>query len=510
MDHAPVTRPDDRVPLSRQVAWGFGGVADNFAMNAINALCLLIYTTHFKMPPVLAGIALFIPRLFDALSDPIAGNISDNTKSRWGRRRPYMFVGAIFSGLLLPFFWTLPGLGSVEATDWYRNIPFLYVTILLTFHQAVAYTLFVVPYTALGFEMTNDYDERTRVISWRMYIGLLASMSTPWFYWLCQWRGPATQGVDAGIAAWITRLGARTSSLADTYLLRGFPDEGVGAFWVCVIVGVIVIVTGLIPTILCRERTDVQSQKTIPIVAAFRETFANRPFRILFVAYVIIITGLFTSGGLVNFVTIYHVFAGNKTLASWLGGVCGTVGALTSYASMFIIANVSRRWNKREAMLAGIGFALLGAIGSWFALSPGQGYWLIATTFVSCLGLQGCWLMVDSMTADICDADELQTGLRREGMFGAVKGFALKVALSITSLFGGFMLKFAGFDEKTADKVGISHAVGITMKTMVVSFQVVAFVIAMAILFWYPISRKRAVETRRLLDERRRSDGALP
>lgn len=503
-------RPEDRVPLSRRIAWGFGGVADNFAMNAINALCLLIYVTYFKMPPELAGIALFIPRLFDAISDPLAGNLSDNTKSRWGRRRPYMFFGALLSGLLLPFFWLLPGLSSVEETVWYRNIPFLYVTALITFHQAVAYTLFVVPYTALGFEMTNDYDERTRVISWRMYIGLLASMSTPWFYWLCQWRGPATQGLDAGVAAWLEGLGRRMSSLADSHLLRGFPNEGVGAFWVCVLVGVIVIVTGLIPTFMCRERLDVQSQKTIPIVAAFRETFANGPFRILFVAYVIIITGLFTSGGLVNFVTIYHVFSGNKELAGWLGGICGTVGALTSYASMFLIAHVSRRWNKREAMLAGIGFALAGAIGSWFALSPGLGYWMIATTFVSCLGLQGCWLMVDSMTADICDADELHTGLRREGMFGAVKGFALKVALSVTSLFGGYMLKLSGFDQKTADSAGLPHAVGVTMKGMVVGFQVVAFVAAIAILLWYPISRARAAETRRLLDERRRVRPSVP
>ena len=78
----------DHVSLGTRIGWGFGGLADNYIMNALNVLFLVIYVQYFKMPPVLAGLALALPRFFDAITDPLIGNISDNTRTRWGRRRP--------------------------------------------------------------------------------------------------------------------------------------------------------------------------------------------------------------------------------------------------------------------------------------------------------------------------------------------------------------------------------------------------------------------------------------
>jgi GPH family glycoside/pentoside/hexuronide:cation symporter len=171
---------------------------------------------------------------------------------------------------------------------------------------------------------------------------------------------------------------------------------------------------------------------------------------------------------------------------------------------MFLITAVSVRFSKKFAMILGLSFALAGVAGAWWALDPRWPYAQVITTVIATLGLQGCWLMVSSMVADICDEDELRTGLRREGMFGAVNGFALKAALALTSLIGGWLLTFSGFDPNTAD-TGISVETALMMKNLIIGFQVVALIAAIVVFIFYPISRKRAEETRRILEERKRS-----
>lgn len=409
--------PENHVSMFTRVGWGFGGMADNYIMNILNMIFLVLYVQYFKMPPVLAGMALAVPRFFDAITDPLVGNISDNTRSRWGRRRPYMVAGAILSAILLPFFWLPPG--GAENPIWWQNSAFIFAT-LLGIAYALTYTLFVVPYTALGYELTPDYDEKTRVLAWRMYVGLAASMTVPWTYKLVQ--------DDA------------------------FANEAVGAVWVSIGLGVVIIITGLIPVFTCRERQDAQVQETSPFFRSFAATMTNKAFLILLVAYVFIIVGLFSAGNLGAFLNIYYICGGNKDFGGLMVAVVGTLGAVVSYFSMFLISAVSTRTGKKTAMMLGLILALSGIIGSWFAMDPRWPMMQLLTTVIACMGLQGCWLMVSSMVADVCDEDELKSGLRREGMFGAVNGFALKAALSLTAVIGGVLLQFSGFNAEGVDQ----------------------------------------------------------
>lgn len=413
---APVT---DQVPLNVRIGWGFGGLADNYIMNVLNALFLVLYVQYFKMPPMLAGIALAIPRFFDAITDPLVGNISDNTRTRWGRRRPYIVVGAVLSAFLLPLFWTPLGLETVTNVEWWRNIPFIYVVVLGSVY-ALTYTLYVVPYTALGYELTSDYDERTRVLAWRMYIGLFGSLTIPLIYRLCQ--------------------------------LDVFGNEAYGALIISVGIGVLIIVSGLIPALVCRERQEVQHQETLPFFAAVKATMTNFPFFILLVAYVIIIVGLFSSLSLMSFLNIYYICGGNKDFAGVIIAASGMLMALVAYGSMFLVAAIAKRIGKKSAMITGLSLALTAAVCDLLALDPRWPLAQLLTNIIAGMGLQGCWLMTNSMVADVCDEDELKTGLRREGMFGAVNGFALKAALSLTALIGGFLLQSSGFSIESLDR----------------------------------------------------------
>ena len=462
--------PEERVPLVTKVLWGTGGLADNFMMNTLITLGMLIYVDFFRLSPALAGIALFIPRFVDAVSDPYIGNWTDNAKTRWGRRRPFMFWGTILSAILLPLLWTPPFKETV-GNAWYANVPFIYLCLAGT-GLAITGSLFVIPYTALGWELTPNYDERTKTVAWRMYIGLAGSFSMGWLYRLSQLE-----------------------------YFKG--NMATGAFWVCVGAGLIVLVFGLIPTFACRENLEVEKQPKIDTMNAMRYTLTNRPFAILFVAYIIIIIALFTTSGITPFLLIYYVFKGNKADFGSFQGVLTSLSVGCSYLSMWLISYIALRHSKGAGMLSGLGLALLGTAISWFTIDPRWPWAMYLSCFVCYLGLQGCWLMVDSMVADICDADELKTGIRREGMFSAVKAFALKLAQAITAALGGYMLVLAGFDPNAANSSGVSLDIAFRMKLMIVGGTCGGLMIAIAIMWLYPISRENAAATRAALEKRR-------
>lgn len=116
--------------------------------------------------------------------------------------------------------------------------------------------------------------------------------------------------------------------------------------------------------------------------------------------------------------------------------------------------------------------------------------------------------MVSSMVADVCDEDELKTGLRREGVYGAVNGLAMKAALAFTMIAGGAMIKLSGYDPKVAESAGsIPFEIAMRMKIFMIGGQVLAITFAIVVFLFYPITRQRAEETRQILDERHRQNG---
>lgn len=453
------------VPLRTKVMWGFGGLADNFMFNTMTALGTLVYVNHFRLSPALAGLALGLPRIVDALTDPWIGNLSDNCRSRFGRRRPYMLAGVLGCVVLLPLLWTLP-MTETAGNPWYANIPFLYIVVLGSL-LATAYTLFVVPYTALGFELTPDYDERTRVMRWRMYIGLFGSLA----------------------AGWLFRLAAD----------ERWPDLGAGAFWVTVGVAGVVLVSGLVPVFGSREEVAVAKQEKIRLLPAIAATLGNRPFAVLFLAYVTIIVALFSSQAIAPLLMQHYVFGGDAIrMGNFQGGLM-TMGVVLSYGSILLIGWISMRTSKRTAMVAGLAFALAGTLLGLFAMDPRWPWLMFASSFVLFLGLQGCWLMVDSMTADVCDEDELRSGRRREGMFSAVKGFALKAAQGLTFGVGGYMAAVAGYDPAAVAANGLDAHTAWRMKALLFGFQGLGLAAAIGIMLLYPLTRERAAATRREL-----------
>ncbi len=453
-----MTPPRDRVPLSSKLAWGLGGLADNFMMNAVVAMIMPIYNIGFGVSAIWLGVATAIPRFLDALTDPVMGGISDNTRSRWGRRRPYILVGTILCAALFPLLWMPPFATEAGRLGWFFAVYFVFT---------LAYTIFVVPYTALGIELTTDYDERTRVMAWRMILGLMGSLTVPWIYRL-------------------TRID----------LFGGNEVDGIRP--VSLLIALAILLFGLPPALFVRERKFVPSGAHFDFREGVRLILRNRPFLLLLFAYVVILCGLFIGGSFGLYVNIHHVFGGDKTAAATITGISGTVTAIAAYASIFLATWTATRFGKKTAMIWGLAIGALGGATMWVTMTPAAPYAQLISAALIGLGLQGCWLMVSSMTADICDVDELETGLRREGLFSALVGFVQKASFAIIALASGVFLRFSGYVEN----IPPGPDVVLHMRMFLVGFIVLGLLCGIAVMARYPITRARADSTRRLLEER--------
>jgi GPH family glycoside/pentoside/hexuronide:cation symporter len=149
------TKPEDRISLLHKIIYGFGAFVNNLLAAAIGGM-VIVLNLGLGMNPALVGLLGALPRLTDAITDPLMGYISDNTRSRWGRRRPYIFIGAILAGVIFAMLWQLPTGKSESFYFWYFLVG--------SFVFYLGYTIFATPWVALGYELTPDYHERTRLM----------------------------------------------------------------------------------------------------------------------------------------------------------------------------------------------------------------------------------------------------------------------------------------------------------------------------------------------------------
>ena len=156
------------VPLSLKAGWGVGAFGSLGMLWMVNVFLMFFLVNHLGMNAALAGIILFITRIYDVISDPLIGHLSDNSSSRWGRRRPWMFVGAFASGLAAIFTFNVPAFSSENTTAVYQLV------VLLVYFTG--FTLFYVPFMAMPAEMTDDYNERTSIMSFRVGYSFAAGM----------------------------------------------------------------------------------------------------------------------------------------------------------------------------------------------------------------------------------------------------------------------------------------------------------------------------------------------
>ncbi len=446
-------------------AYASGGLTDFFFLNVLLSLATQIYVTGMGMDIRLLGFALAIPKVLGALTDPLFGVWSDNATLRWGRRKPFIFIGGIAGAVMLPLLWCLP-----PGSDALR---FAYLAIMISAFT-VFYSMFSVPYGALGYELTTDYDERTRVFAWKGYLTACGALSVAWFYKFC------------------------TCAL--------FSNEVQGVRILSLLVGALMIGGTLLTVLGCQEETLRAKQPATPVWHALALTLKNRSFLLLQAATQTLALALAITGPMGWLVFLYYVCRADKGMAAHIAAYGGTIAFLTQLVSNALGVWISARLGKREGGMVGFGLVVLSiAIMPW-ALTPHYPWLNVIAWIISGLGMPLISLMIGSMTADVCDEDELRTGLRREGAYSAVNSFIGKLMQILIVLVGGFLPWFVGYTDSA---VIPAETLLVRMKYLMIGLQLTGVLFAFTAFRLYPITRQKSEAIRQALDARRKERDPL-
>jgi GPH family glycoside/pentoside/hexuronide:cation symporter len=414
----------DKVPIGQKASFGAGHLVLNLLPGALGVFMFFLLTA-FGMSPFLAGLLGGLPRIFDALTDPIMGFITDNTKSRWGRRRPYIFIGAILSGLFFILLWQLDENNSQTYNFWY----FLIMSMVFL----IGNTMFATPLIGLGYEMTTDYNERTRLMAFSQTVGQVAWMIVPWFWVL----------------------------IADPDL---FADQATGVRQLSVVVGGICIALGLLPAIFCQGLDDskMENRKEITFkkaLANLKELFhsiilvsKNKPFMKLCAATFLVFNGFQLVASFSYFIIVFYMFNGDYGAAgNWPAWFSTITAVATAFLVIPIVSKIADIFGKRKAFIISTALSIVGYVLKWWGFSPENPWLMFMPIPFMAFGLGGLFTLMMSMTADVCDLDELENGMpRREGTFGAIYWWMVKLGQAIALVLGGLVLELVGFDQNAA------------------------------------------------------------
>ena len=436
-------------------------------------LVVLVQTLGF--PPLAWGLIFFAPRAFDAITDPIMGYISDNTRSKWGRRRPYVFIGGIVLGISYIAMWQL----YRENTLTFNFIYFMGFSLLFY----LGLTIFSVPYVAMGYEMSDDFHERTSIMAVAQFIGQLAWVIAPWF--------------------WVI-----------LYDPSWFPDADAGVRTLSIWVAIPCALMAMTPALFIRsestlDRDDFKpinlkaiSNSLIEILRATVQAFSIRQFRQLAFATFLVFNSFNIIASFTFFIIVYHLFDGDAVAAGKWPAMHGCVGALfTTFLVIPVVAKVSKTIGKKKTFIITQGISIIGYVLFWFLFIPGTpSAFLYALPFHS-FGIGGLFTLMMSMTADVCDIDEYNSGERREGIIGAVYWWMVKFGHAFAGLLGGVILWLVDFDPDAATEASLTG-----LRFFYSFLPIIGVLGAIAVMWRYDITEEKANEIRKALAERRTAE----
>lgn len=495
-----VTPVRDRVPLGQKTAFGAGHLVLNLLPGALGVFMFFLLTA-FGMDPLLAGLLGGLPRIFDAITDPIMGFISDNTKSKWGRRRPYIFVGAILSGLLFIVLWQLDPEDSQNYNFWY----FLIMSMVFL----IGNTMFATPLVGLGYEMTSDYNERTRLMAFSQTIGQIAWMIVPWFWIIIS--DPNMLPISAEEVSRIASLGLSEAETAKA-TLEAVQANGVRKL--SIIVGIACLVLGVLPAFFCKgiDSANMENRKEINlkslgsnVVDLFKgiaQVSKNKPFLKLCGATFLVFNGFQMVASFSFFIIVFYMFEGSYADASnWPAWFSTVTAIVTAFGVIPIVTLIANKFGKRQAFIISTALSIVGYILKWWAFDKDNPYLLFMPIPFMAFGLGGLFTLMMSMTADVCDLDELENGMpRKEGTFGAIYWWMVKLGQALALVLGGAVLKFVGFDGAAI------HQSAETMNSLRLADVIIpsaTAALAILVMWSYSLNESRAKKIKEQLIERR-------
>ncbi len=517
--HSTVVAPEDKVPTKQKIVYGLGTTNDMWGNWLYPSIVWPVFQIFLHVNPALISMALMINRFVDLASDPFFGWWSDNTRTKWGRRRPFILVGSLLAGVALPCLFLV-------NPEWSEHTIFIFMIVSSGIFITIV-SCFNMPYQSLGNELTPDYNERTSVFAYKSAIQKIpevASFAAYAFATAGVWVGATASDIpsrlfqmmklcfswfgDAISAIFAGNVSALIEVASNPFYWRG--EDGVsntllGAQAFTMVLGLIMMLVGILLFLVMRERyygrVVASKQKKVRFTETLYETLTCRPFRAQLAMALSYGLGTSMLGTLGLYLTVYYVCGGNEAFgASWNLGM-GFAGMFFGLLGVPCYAFVARRLGKRRAMMTVQISAVCVFISTWWLYTPETPWLQIFASGMIAFTQAGFWMMYGAIGADVIDYDELNTGKRREGAFAATGTYIMKIGLAIGIGLAGFILNATGFDSALgADQVpGAITNIRIAFALI----PIIGLVIAFVALMMFGLSKKRVFEIRAELEARR-------
>ncbi len=458
------TDPENKVSVRDKAAYGVGMMSYSLMVNGYSQMVNPIFNVNLGIGPVMIGWVTALARVWDALTDPFMAHITDNTRSRFGRRRPWVFIGSLVGAFLFALVWWFPEGRSDTFYFWWL--------LITTFLFYLGFTIFSVPYIALGMEMSPDYHERTRIVAWRSLIGPIGSFVAQSLFWF------ATLSV--------------------------FATPIIGMKWTALGVSICIVIFGVIGAIFPREHPSaaraVSKQARVPLLRSARQTLSVGPFRLVCGITVVSLLSVLLVNQLGFYVNLYHVYGGDQPASAGLFALAGLGYQIGAVTAVPIITMTSSRIGKRHTLVVFFCVAIVGSLFKWWAYTPALPYLQIVPNFIMGFGYTAGGMLSNAMLPECADYDELRTGTSRQGMFGAVYSWMFKLGAAVALVGTGYIIKFSGYDAA----LGAAQSTDTIMWMRLLLAVVPAFGLSLAILLVlrYPITEQIAYDMSRELKAR--------
>jgi GPH family glycoside/pentoside/hexuronide:cation symporter len=460
------------LPRRTKFIYGLGDWGTSAASAARNIYWLFFLVSVVGLQAQYAGLVILIGRVWDSINDPMIGMLSDRVNSRWGRRRPFFLYGAVPFGLSFFLLFLVP---PIESEFW---LIVYYGLVYLLFDTM--YTVINVPYTALTPELTEDYDERSSLVGWRIGTAILAGLvAGATFKYLA----------EEVFGRWFSQYTDVSTALQAGYAL------------VAAMAGLTFIIPPLILFAFIRERERDRIVRTpIRPWRTFKEVFSNRPFRIASAVYLL----SFTTSDIVVSVFIWFLVFYVRVKPPFDAFIIAVVLGI-GFASMPLTVKLMRTYGKRNTYIMSMTLYAIVLIILSQVPPEGQTYVLIAAIFAG-VGYGATNVIPWAMVADIVEEDELKSGERREGIYSGYLSFFRKLATAITIFAVTWLLAQTGFRGGTTGGlvyIEQPESALLALRLLVGVIPALMLILSILIIWQYPIDRARHDAIRRELALRR-------
>ncbi|CDN16531.1 melibiose carrier protein [Richelia intracellularis] len=459
-----------KLKFTTKLAYGAGDLGPAIVGNISIFFTLVFLTNVAGISAGLAGSVLLIGKIWDAVNDPVIGVLTDKTKSRWGRRLPWIFYGAVPFGIFFFLLWIVPpGMNSL-GLFWY------YVT-LSTISQ-VFYTIVNLPYTAMTPELTQDYDERTQLNSFRFAFSIGGSI--------------------------LSLILAKV--IFDSIANRQQQYLVLAA--ICAVIAVLSLyscIWGIRDRILAFEakRSQVEESESIPIPEQLKIAFSNRPFVFVIAIYLFSWLAVQVTASIIPYYVVDCMKLKESDVPTVLICVQGT-----ALLMLFVWSNLSQKVGKKAVYFSGMILWIIAQIGLFF-LQPSQlGLMYVMVLMAGC-GVSVAYLVPWSMIPDVIELDELETGQRREGLFYGFMVMLQKFGLALGLFLVGIALETSGFQEAVQGQAALPvqpESAIFAIRMAIAPLPTICLILALFLTYFYPITREMHAEILLKLKQRKEEE----